>query len=143
MMNPTLRSLAITIGFCVLILVLSPAYWYLGALASWGGGPEDDILIVYLLVVPILVHGVLVGRYGYRSAVISSLLFFAVVAFLCVARHFEIGDRTGYSQWHAWRSLEAMLWSFPWFLGSIFFVMLRKTNNKGEQGGDGDAEEAV
>ena len=129
-MNSTLRPLAITIGFCVLILVLSPAYWYLGVLNSWGGGPEDDIFIVYLLVLPILIHGFFVGRYGYRSAVISTLLFFAMVAFLCVARHFEIDDRTGYSEWHARRSLESLLWSIPWFLGSISFVILRKIRNK-------------
>ena len=137
-MNPKLGSLAITIGFSVLVLALSPAYWFLSALGSMGGGPGDDIVIVYILVLPILVHGFLVGCYGYRHAAISSLVFFGVVAFLCVVRHFEISDRMGYSQWHARRSLEALAWSIPWFIGAGCFSLLRKTKSTGEQAGDGD-----
>ena len=131
-MNPTLRSLSITLGFCCLILVLSPAYYYLQAMASWTGGPENDILIVYLLVVPILCHGFMVGRYGYRSSVIGLLLFFSLIAILCVFRHLDISARTGYSQRDAQRSLEAMLWSVPLFLISICFVPLRRSENKKE-----------
>ena len=46
-MNPKLGSLATTIGFSGLILALAPAYWFLSALGSVGGGPGDDIVIVY------------------------------------------------------------------------------------------------
>ena len=129
-MNSKLRSIAITIGFCVLILALSPAYWILSALGSMGGGPEDDIVIVYLLVLPILIHGFLVGRYGYRSAIISSLILFCVVATLCVARHLDISGRVGYSEWHARRSLEALAWSIPWLVGAGCFSALRKTKTQ-------------
>ena len=135
MMNLKIKSLLITIGFCILILALSYAYWILAALGSMGGGPEDDIVIVYLLVLPILIHGFQVGKYGSRSAAISSLIFFGVVAILCVARHFEISDRMGYSQWHARRSLEALTWSIPWFVVAACFSFLRKTKkmaNKAE-----------
>ena len=84
----------------------------------------------------------LVGCYGYRRAAISSLVFFGVVAILCVVRHFEISDRMGYSQWHARRSLEALAWSIPWFIGAGCFSLLRKTKSTGEQAGDGDNGEA-
>jgi hypothetical protein len=102
-------------------------YFADGALGSWGGGPEDDIAIIYLLAVPILLHGFVTAKYGLKLATRSALILFLLVATLCIARHFEISGRSGYNDWHANRSLLSLAWSIPWFLGGLSFTLIRKT----------------
>jgi len=125
MESSTRKSLAITLAFSVFTLITAIVYWFAASLASWGG-PEDDIAIVYILAAPMLLHGFLVARHGWRNALLSSLLLYGFIAILCVARHTEISNRIGYSDWHAKRSLEALLWSVPWFLTALGFVFVRK-----------------
>ena len=116
-----------TVGCSAVILLLSPAYWFVGILASFGGGPEDDIAIIYLLAVPIFLHGFVVAKYGLKLATKSALMLFLLVATLCIARHFEISGRSGYNDWLANRSLLSLAWSIPWFLSGLFFTLIRKT----------------
>ena len=103
-----------------------------------GGGPEDDIAIIYLLAGPILIHGFLVAKYGCRPALMSGLILFGFIAGICLMRHFEIQSRVGYSPWHAKRSLESLMWSIPWFAASLSFFLIRKNveeNKKASQKG--------
>jgi hypothetical protein len=116
--------------FCIGILLLSPVYWFVCALASWSG-PEDDIAIIYLLAVPIVFHGFITGKYGFMQATKSALIFFTFIAALCVVRHFELAGRGGYSSRMANRCLESLAWSVPWFLGSLSFSILRKAIDPG------------
>ena len=120
------RATLTTIEFCLWILLLSPVYWFLCLMVSWSG-PEDDIAIIYLLAFPILLHGFVIARYGLKQATKSALIFFSLIATLCIARHFEIAGRSGYNSWLANRSLVSLAWSIPWFLGSLSFTLLRKT----------------
>lgn len=121
------RATLATVGYSAVILLLSPAYWFVCILGSWGGGPEDDIAIIYLLAVPILLHGFVTAKYGVKLATKSALMLFLLVATLCIARHFEISGRGGYNDWHANRSLLSLAWSIPWFLGGLSFTLIRKT----------------
>ena len=120
------RATLASVGFSAVILLLSPAYWFVCILASWTG-PEDDIAIVYLLAVPILLHGFVTAKYGLTLATKSALILFLLIAILCVARHFEIAGRSGYNTWLANRSLLSLAWCIPWFLGGLSFSLFRKT----------------
>ena len=125
MQKSTRLSLITTTVFSMLLLVLIPVYWFTGAIASMAG-PIDDIFIVYILAPFILIHGFIVTRFGFRNAVISTLIFFLAVAIVCIARHLEISHRIGYSDWLARRSLLALAWSIPWFLAPLAVGSLRK-----------------
>lgn len=127
------RATLATVGFSAVILLLSPAYWYVCILASWAG-PENDIAIIYLLAFPILLHGFVTSKYGLKLAAKSALMFFSLIAVLCIARHFEIAGRSGYNSWLANRSLESLAWSIPWFLAGLSFAFFRKTVSSRIQG---------
>jgi len=120
------RATLATVGCSAVILLLSPAYWFVCILASWVG-PEDDIAIIYILAVPILLHGFVTAKYGLKLATKSALMLFLLVSTLCIARHFEISGRSGYNNWLANRSLLSLAWSIPWFLGGLSFTLIRKT----------------
>jgi hypothetical protein len=117
------KASIITLTFCIATAILAPAYWFIGAFMSWGG-PEDDIAILYILFLPIMFHGMMIEKYGFRRTAKSSLVYFSLIAILCVARYIDISGRSGYDQWHANRSLESLAWTLPWFavglLASLF-----------------------
>ena len=120
------KSSTITLTFCIATAVLAPAYWFIGMLTTWGGGPEDDIAIIYILGLPVLFHGMMIQKYGFKQAAKGSLIYFSLIAMLCFARHVDISNRTGYSQWHANRSLESLAWTLPWFFVGLFASLFSK-----------------
>ena len=125
---------------CIGTLLLAPAYWFYEALASWGG-PGDDIAIIYILFLPVLFHGMIIEKYGFKRTAIRSGVYFSLIAILCIARHIEISCRGGYDQWHANRSLESLGWTLPWFavglIASLFSNPKEKTNAEHDVGGNG------
>lgn len=132
------RSTRVSVLFCAGVLMLAPAYWILGALASWNG-PVDDIGIIHILAAPITLHGFVAGKYGFKRAAKSALMLFSVVAVLCLARHIELANHPGYSVRMAGRCLESLAWFVPWFLGGLSFSIFRKTVRDAPQAaGDDD-----
>ena len=125
------KSSPITMLLCVGTVILAPVYWFIEALKSWGG-PGDDIAIIYILFLPILIHGMTIAEYGIKRTAIRSLVYFLVIAILCIVRHFEVSGRSGYDHWHANRSLESLVWTLPWFavglVVSLLFKPTKKTN---------------
>ncbi|BCU79457.1 hypothetical protein [Luteolibacter sp. LG18] len=109
-----MKPFSISLLFSALTFAAGRGYWILAGLASWNGGPTDDIAILYYLTVPILLHAILVRRRGMRAAFPGTLLYAAVVAGLCLARHQELAAYPGYDAWHVGRSLTS-LW------GCLFF----------------------
>ena len=109
--------------FCVGTVLLAPAYWFIAALMSWGG-PGDDINIIYILFLPVLFHGMIIEKYGFKRTAVNSLVYLFLIAILCIARHIELSGSTGYSERQAGRSLESLAWTLPWFsigvIASIF-----------------------
>jgi len=131
MMGVMNKSTLVSVRFCIGVLILAPVYWFLSAMASWNG-PPDDIAIIYILAAPITLHAFITGKYGFKRAAKSALMFFAVVAALCFARHIELSTQPGYSARMAARCLESLAWSVPWFLGGRPFTNYRKTVNEPE-----------
>jgi hypothetical protein len=117
------KSSTITLMFCVGTILLAPAYWFIAALMSWGG-PGDDINIIYILFLPVLLHGMIIEKYGFKRTAVNSLVYLILIAILCIARHIELSGSTGYSERQAGRSLESLAWTLPWFsigvIASIF-----------------------
>jgi hypothetical protein len=134
------KSSPITMLLCIGTLLLAPAYWFYEALASWGG-PGDDIAIIYILFLPVLFHGMIIEKYGFKRTAIRSGVYFSLIAILCIARHIEISGRGGYSQQLAYRSLESLAWTLPWFsvglIASLFSNSKDKTNAEHVVGGNG------
>jgi hypothetical protein len=131
------KSSPITMLLCIGTVLLAPAYWFYEALASWGG-PGDDIGIIYILFLPILFHGMIIEKYGFKRTAQRSLVYFSLIAILCIARHIEISGRGGYSQRLAYRSLESLAWTLPWFGVGLIASIFSKPEAKNEE-----AEQAV
>lgn len=122
--------------FCVGTVLLAPAYWFIAALMSWGG-PGDDINIIYILFLPVLFHGMIIEKYGFKRTAVNSLAYLFLIAILCIARHIELSGGTGYSERQAGRSLESLAWTLPWFsigmIASIFSKPEAKNEEEAEQ----------
>lgn len=122
-----MKTLKITQIFCIVTAILAPVYWYIGALISWGSGPEDDVAIVYFLAIPILLHGIIVRKYGVRQAATCAFIYLFLVTIFCIFRYVEISNRNGYDQWHANRSVIAWVWIVVlFFIGWMFSVLYEK-----------------
>lgn len=124
------KSSLTTLKFCVATVIFAPVYWFVGALATWGSGPEDDIAIIYILGLPILLHGMMIEKYGLKRAAKCALVYFLLISILCFARHIEISGRSGYNARRANRSLESLAWTLPWFAVGLFASLFSKPNNR-------------
>ncbi len=116
---------------------MAPAYWFIVALMSWGG-PGDDINIIYILFLPILFHGMIIEKYGFKRTAVNSLVYLLLIAILCIARRIELSAGSGYSEWQAGRSLESLAWTLPWFSIGIVASIFSKPEAK-----NGEAEQGV
>ena len=126
------KASAITLMFCVGTVLLAPAYWFTAALMSWGG-PGDDINIIYILFLPILFHGMIIEKYGFKRTAVNSLVYLLLIAILCIARHIELSGSTGYSERQAGRSLESLAWTLPWFSIGMIASIFSKPEAKNEE----------
>ena len=134
------KASTITLMFCIGTILFAPAYWFIAALMSWGV-PGDDINIIYILFLPILFHGMMIEKYGFKRTAVGSLVYLLLIAILCIARHFEISGQGGNNQGQANRSLESLGWTLPWFavglMASLFSNPKDKTNAEHDVGGNG------
>ena len=107
-------------------MLLAPVYWITGVLRSMGAGPEDDITIIQILAIPILLHGLITAKYGFSRASRYALVYFSLIAALCIARCIEILGSSGYDHWHAMRSLKSLAWTLPWFSVGLIVSLFYK-----------------
>ena len=117
---------------CVGTILMAPAYWFIAALMSWGG-PGDDINIIYILFLPILFHGMIIEKYGFNRTAVNSLVYFMLIAMLCIGRHIELSGGAGYSERQAGRSLESLAWTLPWFFIGMIASIFSKPEAKNEK----------
>ena len=121
------KASAITLMFCVGTILFAPAYWFIAGIMSWGS-PVDDINIIYILFLPILFHGMMIEKYGFKRTAVGSLVYLLLIAILCIARHIEISGYGGSYQRHANRSLESLGWTLPWFAVGLIASLFSKPN---------------
>ncbi|RYD40173.1 MAG: hypothetical protein EOP85_14715 [Verrucomicrobiaceae bacterium] len=102
----------ISVVFCVLVALISPVY-YIG-LAMLSPGPVDHILIVYVATPLILLHGLLVARYGVAAAAKSAFILFCAIALACLTMRYSMRINPGYSEWLIFRPVVALGFAAMW-----------------------------
>ncbi len=112
----------ISICFCVLTALLAPAYYVATGLLSMGG-PVDNIIMLYIIVPLVLLHGLLVAPYGLRGALKSAIIYFGMIAVCCGSLSYSMSISTSFSNWQIGRPIEVLAWSVPWFAFALSFTV--------------------